>query len=217
MAEKPPYAAASVIDEFFRRIDSLKPPAKTDSTWAKDQGLDPKHLASIPSMLRWLGVVDENYKPDAKIWNDLRLRDRRPAVLAERMRAGYVDIFNQLEIEKADKGMLHSAFVQAYNAGDTGRQIVAFLTLAKYAGIETAATVGTTTKASKEGSAPAALKAPSTRRASNQRGVTRRSQPRGEAGAIGVTLTVEIPAEWDEAQVAERVAAVRRALSDDGS
>ncbi len=216
MDEKPPYAAANVIDEFFRRLVSLKPPAKTDSAWAKDQGLDPRHLASVPSMLRWLGVVDENYKPDAKIWNELRLPDRRPAVLSERMREGYADIFNQIDVEKADKSMLHSAFVQAYNAGDTGRHITAFLTLAKYAGIEAGASAGTGAKVAKKTTTSKAPKLP-TRRVSTPRDANRPSSSRGSARPIAVTLTVEIPAEWDEAQIAERVAAVRRALGDDGS
>lgn len=208
---KPPYASAGVIDEFFSRLPSLKPPPKTDSGWAKDLGLGANLPASIPSMLRWLGVVDADYKPDPKLWNELRLEDSRQRVLSDWIKTSYAEVFNAVEVDQADKTLLHSAFVRAYKSGETGRQITAFLTLCRYAGIATKATSGTVTKkaAPRERqavprpriNAPAPRQAKAPQRVKDKNGLE-----------LTVSLSVEIPASWDEAQIAERIASVRRAL-----
>src|ERR1700682_5769225 len=94
---KPPYASAAVIDSFFDKIKSIGPPGVVDSKWATQYGLDPKLSSSIPTMLKWIGVGDGNYKPvSSDIWNKIRFPNTRAEALTPLIREGYREIFDAI-------------------------------------------------------------------------------------------------------------------------
>jgi hypothetical protein len=220
-AAKPPYTSVSDVDAFFDRVQTIaepKPPKKVDSGWVGSYGFETAHPSAIPSMLRWLGVVDESFESTG-VWNDLRVDGTRQTTLARLVREAYKPIFDAVEVDQASTRDLRGAFVSAYEIGDPGRHIKCFLALCKQAGVATAEEAVAREREAKpkqpsEPKKPAkkatAANAPSARRQSTaNRG---RKLVARETSGVSVTLNVEIPAEWSEDEIRARIAAVTRAL-----
>lgn len=214
-ALKPPYASVSDVQAFFERIQTIaepKPDKKVDSGWVGNYGFKTAHPAAIPSMLHWLGVINDE-GVSTGVWNDLRVDATRQATLGRLVKEAYSAVFEAVIVETAAAKDIRGAFVSAYSIGDPGRQINCFLALCEQAGIKTA--VETNTREPK-GSSDAKKK--SNAQAPTRKSQTvRRAQPKvrhlaATAGGIGVTLSVEVPASWTEEQIANRIAAVTRAL-----
>jgi hypothetical protein len=212
--EKPPYASTTAIDELFRRMENLKAPPKADSEWARAQAFDPGIPASIPSMLRWLGVADDEFRPDQKLWSELRFPESRLKALPALLKTSYAAIFDRIEVEGADRALLRSTFAGAYGSGDTQRPVAAFLTLARHAGMKVGAEQPDRKPSPHKATPPARKprqqvipKAPLNRPRSdpNLKGSSRSSD-------MTISLAVEIPADWNEAQIADRILMVRRAM-----
>jgi hypothetical protein len=208
----------SDIDAFFERIETIaepKPPKKVDSSWVESYGFQTAHPSAIPSMLRWLGVINDESESTG-VWNSLRVDSTRAETVQRLVEAAYAGIFDAVEVEKASTRDLRGAFVSVYSLGDPGRHIKCFLALCRQGRIVTAgeASAGTTTPSDRPKSAP------DSKRRSRPQGVTtpptRRRTPRPrETGDANITLNVEIPADWTEDQIRARIAAVSRAADQD--
>jgi hypothetical protein len=227
MAKNPtvPYTSVSDVEAFFERVENIgepKPPKKVDRAWVESYQFQTAHPAAIPSMLRWLGVINEDGESTGS-WNDLRIDSKRQETLTRLVKEAYSAVFDSITVESANERDLRGAFVSAYDIGDPGRQIKCFLALCQQAGIKTAveavsraaepkprdngAAKPKVSSSSNSGPKPKAT----TRTEKHQPG--RRRVATTETGeSIHVRLNVEIPAEWSEAQIRARVAAVTRAL-----
>lgn len=210
---KPPYASAGAIDTFFDKIRSIGPPTVVDSKWAVSYGLDVKLPASIPTMLKWIGVIDENLKPiSAEAWNKIRFPNTRPDALAPLVREGYREVFDAITVEEADKEIIEATFAQVYGSGDVGRIVTCFLTLCRQAGITTKAAAG---RAPNGQSAQPKARVVSVVTPKPKAKPERQSKPEQRESrplALGLNVTVEIPADWTDEQIETRIATIRRAL-----
>lgn len=216
---KPPYTSVSDVDAFFERIERIaepKPPKKVDADWIRNYDFETAHPSAIPSMLRWLRIINDEGESTG-VWDKLRVESSRQATLEQLVRDAYKGIFEAIQVESATRGDLRGAFVTAYSVGDSTRHINCFLALCRHAGLQTAVVArepkekpnaeSRTTRAPKSRSTP-------TKTAKDDSKTTARSQTKKapEWSGISVTLNVEIPAEWTEEQIRERVVAVRRAV-----
>jgi hypothetical protein len=209
---KPPYSSARAIDSFFDKMKTIGDPGTVNARWAKTYGFEPSLAASIPTTLRWLGVINEAGTTTG-IWNSLRPPTTRAEVLDPLVRKAYHEIFDAIEVETANRELLEATFIHAYETGDLGRPLTCFLSLCRHANITTAAEPS---RATKSGDKPSRARVPSPPASPRSKGQSTHGEPR-RSGArnrghvdLAVTVAVEIPAEWTEAQIEQRIAAVKR-------
>jgi hypothetical protein len=218
---KTPYTSVGDIEAFFERVQTIaepKPPKKVDSAWVESYQFKTAHPSAIPSMLRWLGVIDEESE-SAGVWNDLRVDGTRQTTLARLVKDAYGAVFDAVDVEKATARDLRGAFVSAYSIGDPGRHIKCFLALCQQAGIATAEeATARESKQNGDSKPKAKSKAAPTNGTSRPTTPRRARQTRAvpEASGVSVNLNVEIPADWSEEQIRERIAIVTRALGPSG-
>jgi len=212
---KPPYTSVSDVDAFFERIQNIgepKPPKKVDTAWVKNYDFETAHPSAIPSMLRWLGVINDQGESTG-VWDKLRVDASRQATLEQMVRKAYKGIFDAVDVEKASGRDLRGAFVSVYSIGDSGRHIKCFLALCEQAGIKTAEAAHEREAKPKEKAATkpkpkaATINRPET--------TTRTPKPHVPEG-VAITANVEIPADWTEEQIRERIATVTRAIGSAG-
>jgi hypothetical protein len=221
-AARPPYTSVSDVDAFFQRVETLaepKPSKTVDSDWVKSYGFETAHPSAIPSMLRWLGVIDEDGKSTG-VWNDLRVDGKREATLQRLVKQAYEGVFEAIDVEHATARDLRGAFVQVHSIGDPARQIKCFLALCQQAGIPTAVEANSrsqpndkaaktqkprakATPAKPDRTIPAPSKPPRDKT---------KSQSSSTRVGISMNLNVEIPAEWTESDIKDRVSAVASAI-----
>ena len=218
-----PYTSVSDVEAFFERAQTIaepKPPKKVDSTWVESYGFQTAHPGAIPSMLRWLGVINDEGE-SVGLWNDLRVDTTRQTTLERLVREAYKAIFDAVDVEKATARDLRGAFVSAYSIGDPGRQIKCFLALCQQAGIKTAEEAREREAKAKPNGAPKATpRTPSRSGAAKTTTTTTRRETRkngSDGTGITVTLNVEILAEWTEEQIRDRIATVTRAVESAGA
>jgi hypothetical protein len=223
MAKSPtvPYTSIGDVEVFFGRVANIgepKPPKKVDGAWVESYQFQTAHPAAIPSMLRWLGVIDADGESTG-VWNDLRIDAKRQETLTRLIKDAYSAVFESVTVENASESDLRGAFLSAYGLGDPRRQIKCFLALCHQAGIKTAVEVtsrGTDPKPRENGAPKPKAKSTAPSVTSGSAKPKRTSEPKTvtteAGGGIHVTLNVEIPAEWTEQQIRDRVAAVSRAL-----
>jgi hypothetical protein len=220
---KTPYTSVSDVEAFFSRVETIgepKPPKKVDSSWVATYGFKTAHPSAIPSMLRWLGVINDEGESTG-VWNDLRVDSTRQPTLERLVKEAYSGVFDAIDVGKADMRTLRGAFVSVYGLGDPARHIKCFLALCQQAEIPTA--VETQARESKAATEPKPKtrtpKPPSPATGAKGDGKrTRMQETRGGSsamptGGLNITLNVEIPADWTEDQIRDRVAAVRRAAA----
>jgi hypothetical protein len=219
--QRPPEVAAADIDRLFERIRTIAPPAKVDAAWSRS--FDLKDATII---LSWLGLVKNGKVEDAALWNRVRMPATREDALADLVRTSYEKIFAEVDVAEASREDLEGAFVHEYNLGDTRRYIRAFAKLCKHAGIPVTAFH----KSGDATSTAATPKTPTEQRAPVQRKTKAAASPRSDAApkeapasrdgskgpASGINVNIEIPADWTEDQIRERVATVKRALAEAG-
>lgn len=221
---KVPYTSVSDVEAFFERVENIgepKPPKKVDSAWVGSYQFQTAHRSAIPSMLRWLGVIDDAGESTG-IWNDLRVDAKRQETLKRLVKEAYSAVFDSITVENASDRDLRGAFVSAYGIGVPRRHINCFLALCHQARIKTAVEVSSRAVEPKPGEDGAPKPKPKTRPGTNGSTKTttrtpkktsgRKTIPTETGGGIHVTLNVEIPAEWTEEQIRQRVAAVTLAL-----
>lgn len=220
---KSPYTSVTDVDAFFERVQTIgepKPRKRVDSAWVESYQFKTAHPSAIPSMLRWLNVIDDEGESTG-VWNDLRVDGTRETTLAGLVREAYKAVFDAVDVEKATLRDLRGAFVSAYSIGDPGRHIKCFLALCQQAGIETAEEA-TSRESKQNGNAKPKAKPKPASTNSSSKTVTPRREPQArkvaETARVSVTLNVEIPADWSDDQIRERIAAITRALgrSDQG-
>lgn len=219
MAEKPPYTSVNDVDAFFDRVQTIaepKPPKKIDTAWVESYGFETGHPSAIPSMLRWLGVVDDENESTG-VWDKLRVDNAREEALGGLVRDAYKPLFDAVDVEKATARDLRGAFVSTYSIGDPARHIKCFLALCRHAGIPTAEAAQTRGTNGKEQAAESNSRSRPARKNETQprkQRMHQRQAPKlpGQPG-VSITLNVEIPAEWTEEEIRERIAAVTRAAA----
>lgn len=212
------------MDAFFERITRINEPTKAvDSTWVESFGFETGHPSAIPSMLKWLKVIDE-HGISTGVWKKLRVPATKEETLGELVRLAYAPIFESVDMESATTEDIGGAFLSAYSIGDARRHIICFLALCRHAGIETAAgaqqsepresrprQAKTTAQKAVTERKPAERKAERTR----HEGKAERDRPPTTPMAA-VSVNVELPADWDDEKVQARLAAVAKALRDNG-
>jgi hypothetical protein len=216
---KPPYSSARALDSFFEKIKTIGDPGTVDAKWAKAYGFEPNLAASIPTTLRWLGVIDESGNTTG-VWNSLRPPATREEVLAPMVRTAYREVFDAIEVESASRELLEATFIHGYKTGDLGRPLTCFLTLCRHAGIKTAAEPASAGRNGQEGiRQPAATprKKIAVDSAAERRRVVASGGRSGSRTPLGmaVMLSVEIPAEWSDDDIARRIATIKRILDGD--
>jgi hypothetical protein len=216
---KPPYSSAGALDSFFDKIRTLGDPGTVDAKWAKTYGFEPALPASIPTTLRWLGVIDEDGRTQG-VWNNLRPPATRAEVLAPMVRQAYHEVFDSIDVESAGREVLEATFIHAYATGDVGRPITCFLTLCRHGGISTAVEPSRSGRTSAANGGVAAKPTVPIRAKRNLSSQASRKQAAANApevpgvGATGVviSLAVEIPADWSTEQISARISEVKKAL-----
>lgn len=202
----------SDVDAFFERVETIgepKPPKKVDSSWVATYGFQTAHPSAIPSMLRWLNIINDEGESTG-VWNELRVDSKRQNTLERLVREAYGEVFDEVDVEKASPRDLRGAFVSAYSIGVPNRHINCFLALCRHAGIATAV------EASARESKPVAPSRPKpTPKATAAKETPK--PPRKAPGGVNVTLNIEIPADWTEEQIRARLAVVNRAAGQSDS
>jgi Family of unknown function (DUF5343) len=212
---RPPYASRGAVDAFFAKIQGLRDPGTIDGAWAKNYGLDASLPAAIPSMLTWLGVTDANGKTDSSVWDKLRVPASRAEALTGLLQESYKEIFSRLDLDHATREHVNNAFIQGYGTGNLSRPIGCFLALCAHAGIDIGPANGEKKKTESK-----AKTRPKTAARADAGGRTRRRQEPSKDGGddstkIAIQMNVEIPAEWSEDQIRERLDLVRRVAEDE--
>jgi hypothetical protein len=190
--------------------------------WVESFGLAATQPSAIVSVLKWLGIVDQK-GASLGVWDDVRIASSRQAKLGELVRKSYDAIFDQFdEVSKASMEDLRGAFIRAYKSGDPGRPITCFIELCNQAGIPISAQPKTRRRKETHGK-PSVSKRP-TKTVKTEPGAPgasgkkrhRRPTPRVQQG-VTISVNVEIPAEWSEEQIRERLDVVRRATEGGGA
>lgn len=216
MAEKkrrPPYTSGSDVQTLFESIRNKQAPKKLDTEWVKSYKIA-QQTEAIPSLLEWLGIVDDAGAVDVETWNRVRIPQSREAALAPLVRSGYAEIFERIDVESASQEDLASTFVLAYSMGDPSRQVRCFVALCELAGISVGADVKK--ERSEHPSTPEKTTGAKTTAQTKAGKETPRTNPVVSSAGIFVSLSVEIPAAWDEGQIRDRVVTVARVLSEVG-
>ncbi|HEX5369545.1 MAG TPA: DUF5343 domain-containing protein [Dehalococcoidia bacterium] len=218
--KRPPYTGGSDIETFFDRIKTMQAPKKIDNAWVTTYKMAPNQPEGMPSLLKWLGIIDKDGAADPTVWDGVRLPQTRPETLRPLMEAAYSEVFERLDVEHASHDDLSSTFVVAYGMGDPRRYVKCFLTLCDLAGLSTEAAAKST-----ENGAAAPSPARATKSEKKPKVERQVNGSKGQNGHVpippttaGVLLSfaVEIPAEWDEEQIRDRVVTVARVLSEAG-
>jgi hypothetical protein len=214
--KKLPYAGAGAIDRFFAAVRTIRDPGRVDADWTSSNKVG--EGIAIPSMLRFLGVLNEEYRPvSGQLWQDLRMPDTRQATLKGLVEAAYSDLFAALDVADATRDQIRVAFERIYNLGNANDRITTFFKLCELAGISLKALEAPAKKVTPSEPKATTTKTSTTREAKTPKATTPavkpRVRPEQQLGTVGLTinLAVEIPAAWDEAQIKERVQAVARA------
>lgn len=214
---KPPYTAANDIDTFFDKLHNVAPPAAPITTpWVEAKKLAQTQPSGITSMLRWLGVTDENNLIKADLWNKLRAGKTRQQTLESLVRDSYEAVFTQFnDIAEATRDDIDGAFITAYQTGDTGRLRTCFLKLCEKAGIKVVPARTLKRESKRTESRPSASSTPKPSSSSS----TSKPPPKSKlddtktfqgATSPTVSLLIEIPASWTEEQIRDRIAIVKR-------
>lgn len=211
--DRPPEAATGDIDRLFDRLRTLAPPTKVDQGWAKSFS-----LTDAVKVLTWLGLVRDGKPTDPALWNRVRLLASRQDALGELVRESYKAIFNQIDVAEATREDIEGAFVNQYNLGDTSRYIRAFGALCRHAGIAVPALEPRHAPAAPDAAASASggrpTNPPTQSRPANTGGRPS-ARPPETAPAPVLTASIEIPADWTEEQIKERLALVKRLIAND--
>jgi Family of unknown function (DUF5343) len=189
-------------------------PKNVDTEWVKAYKLAAKQPEGIPSLLKWLGIVNQDGSAKPEVWDAVRLPQSRPAALEPLVREAYSDVFDRIDVEQVGTEELEATFVIAYGMGNADRHVRCFLVLCELAGIPTATAKKPATA---KGEADTRTKQPA--KEQKQRTPARGAgaqhvPPPPPQGSVILSLSVEIPAEWNKDQIRERVLAVSQVLSE---
>jgi hypothetical protein len=206
---RPPEVAVADVDRLFDGLRTLAPPLRIDAAWARGAQLTDANI-----VLNWLGLAPDE-AVDRALWNRVRLPGSRPEALSALVRQAYAPIFEEVgDVSAATREQLEEAFVTQYDLGDTRRYIRAFGAMCRNAGIAVPALearAATTDPAPRASVAAAAVPKSPPKPASTDAPPARR---RERTGDVGIILSIAIPPDWSEDEIRERIAAVRRAVSD---
>lgn len=220
---KPPYTAAADVEAFFDRIETIAAPKKKfDKAWVESFLPTIKQPEGIPALVKWLGIVGDDGTADPTIWNKVSIPQTRAEGLSPLVREAYSDVFEGVNVEEANRGVLNGTFKTTYDeVGNPQRYVGCFLALCKLAGIATTASTRESKATSNGSGSPAAAKktiAGQPNRETKPKIPTSENEPPPAFASSRVTivLNVEIPADWTEAEIRERIAVVTRAVRETG-
>lgn len=211
-----PYTKASTIDSFFKLIENKKAPPVVDTAWAKSLDLEASRPSSVPKLLYWLGVIDAQSEPDKDRWDSIRHADTRVEALEKLIRHAYSDLFDATEAENETRDQLRREFARVYDLGNADERLTCFLKLCEVAGMAMVANGGggSTSSGDEARSDDGARNSSdgTPRKKTQTKQQDRTPQPPNNGVTFVVSFSVDIPAEWSEEQIAERVRAVQRAV-----
>jgi Family of unknown function (DUF5343) len=217
----PPYTAAADITSFFDRIKTMQPPEKIDTPWVESLKIAATQPSGVVGLVKWLGIASEAGVPDPAVWNKVRIPTTRAEALDPLVRTGYSKIFDRLDVEQATRQDLEGTFVNEYEVGDPQRKISCFLALCELAGIKVSA-AGETANTTNGSGSPAAAKKSIADPKKKQQAAAKTPPPppdpppASSSSGVTIALNVEIPADWTEAEIRERIAVVSRAVRETG-
>lgn len=204
---KPPWISRADLDAFFERSQRLGGPKRLDSAWVSNYKLASANPDTVVGLLKWLGVVGADGLVNAANWDSLRVPATRKSYLKSLIEESFSGIFDAVEVPTATDEDLAGAFIEEYSVGDTTRQVRAFVALCEHAGIRGPRP----TKAARVVSGRAADKAEKAQNDMPKPPARTRHKETTERG-YSIAVKVEIPADWDENQVRDRLAMVKKNL-----
>jgi hypothetical protein len=213
----PPYAIVADIDSVFSRLRNIPDPGEVTNGWLVARKLASNtQPGAVKGMLQWLGVVNVKGVTVDGVWDQLRAPQTRRETLEKLVQVSYAAVFEQFDdISEATKEDLEGAFISAYRTGSPTRPLGCFVALCRHAGIELKNVKVTSradkTPAKKDKEAPR----PQTGRKSAEKTAAGTRDSEGSSGvpAATISLSVQIPPEWTQEQIRERILLVRRALA----
>lgn len=208
---RPPYATTGQIEALFERIGTLGDPGTVDTAWVENYHLAPTQPEAVVSLLKWLGVVDAKGKSLGN-WDDLRIPAKRQAKLDELVRNSYKEIFDLVDVSQATRADLEGSFIQAYSSGDPRRPVVCFIGLCRRAGIPMIAQVRSGGDGSRHEGPPG--KGARREQATAKRVNKPSERPVVQLQGVSITLNIQIPPDWSEEQIQERLRAILRVTSE---
>lgn len=216
---RPPYATESQIRTFFERMKNMGEPSKVDTKWLESFNLGGAQPTAVIGLLKWLGIIEPVSGASTGIWT--QLRTKQSETLRNLVEKAYAPVFEAVEVTSADREALSGAFIHAYQSGDTGRPLTAFITLCSIAGIELPAAQqkGRAAPPPRRATSPRTAKSASSKPApaktaqshTAQMG-TLQSDRTATGSTVSVTFNVDIPGDWDGERVRERISDVLDAL-----
>lgn len=209
--DRPPYTATGDIDQLLERMAGLAAPQKVDGAWARNYKLKEESII----VLKWLGVATAEGTVDKEVWAKLRVPASRQATLAVLVTKSYGPIFDQIDPAQASRNDIHGAMVTTYGMADTARYIRAFVRLCELAGIVLGGLADPRAEPDeKPEKKPRPVRQPKAASATQSKPKPLEEPKRSSGQAATISVNVEIPAEWTEDQIKERLATVRRALGE---
>jgi len=208
---KPPYTSAADINAFFERMRNIGPPPKVTTDWVRAMSLAAAQPEGVVAMLRWLGIVDASGVPDAQRWNKVRVPATRAETLAPLVGESYKEVFDRVDVGSASRADLEGALIDAYNVGSTGRYIGCFQSLCVHAGLAAAPADASENGSNETPATSTPPRPPATRKATAPDPPAKHSSVDGKV-SVSINLNVEIPAEWSEEQIRERLVVVNKAV-----
>lgn len=142
MAEKsklnPPYTSESVLKAFFDTMRNRRPPAQLQIKDLKAYGLNGAPGA-LQSTLKFLGLIDDEYKPTDKFKKIQAEGDLFKKNLKEIISSAYADLFGKHPLEHATYEGVVNYFKEVYSSASGRKMAKSFGVLCQYAGIESPA------------------------------------------------------------------------------
>jgi hypothetical protein len=113
---KPPYGPVSPVGEILEHYRSHDLPAGFDRALLRRLDIASNNESKVLNTLSWLGFTDESGQPTT-VFRRLQASDADEfeRVLAERIRAAYHEIFNQMDPTKASYDEIFRFFARQYS------------------------------------------------------------------------------------------------------
>ncbi len=93
MADYPHTQSPGNIKKLFAQIQSVGKPDRVGQKWLEMIGLKSKNDRRLVNLLKFLGFIDDAFKPKDEVWLEYKHTGKSKAVLATQIRASYSDLF----------------------------------------------------------------------------------------------------------------------------
>lgn len=139
MAEKvnPPYISQKVLISFFDKMKKVARPKELSRSTLKEYGME--QAPALQSAIKFLGLIDEDYKPTDKFNKIQAHGDQFSKNLNEIIKFAYVDLFEKHPLDHASYEDVVNYFTQKYSAASAKKMAKSFAVLCGLAGVESSA------------------------------------------------------------------------------